>query len=222
MTTAAAVTTAATAATVVVGGAVMVVSQDPAPSVESTSSAMRLVESSDANMGAPATVVPVSDGLEQVDAASLVKAAGLAQKQAQEQAQQQVKAAELACPPNAAGFGSVKPWVASAGYYLRCKFDVKSIGGVAGRSGVSDHPLGLALDFMVDRGTGDALADCALRNKAALGITYVIWRQRINYGNGWQFMSDQGGATANHYDHVHISFAPRAGGGSPQCGVGSA
>ncbi len=79
--------------------------------------------------------------------------------------------------------------------------------GVAGRGGVSDHPGGRAVDFMVDRGTGDALAACALRNKDALGITYVIWRQRINFGQGWQGMEDRGGVTANHFDHVHVSFS---------------
>src|SRR3712207_8560682 len=41
------------------------------------------------------------------------------------------------------------------------------------RGGRSDHPSGHAVDFMVDRATGDALAECALRNKDALGITYV-------------------------------------------------
>jgi hypothetical protein len=68
---------------------------------------------------------------------------------------------------------------------------------------------------MVDRGTGDALAACALRNADALGITYVIWRQRINYGSGWQSMEDRGGATANHMDHVHISFGSGSAGAPP-------
>jgi hypothetical protein len=89
--------------------------------------------------------------------------------------------------------------------------------GVAGRAGTSDHPSGRAVDFMVDRATGDALADCALRNRAALGITYVIWRQRINFGSGWQLMEDRGGVTANHYDHVHVSFGASAGRGATTC-----
>jgi cell wall-associated NlpC family hydrolase len=94
--TVAVVTTAATAATVVVGGAVVVARQDPASSgVDTTRSAMLLSADTQATTGAPASVVPASDDLEQVDAAALVKATGLAQ-QAQEQAQQQAKAAELA------------------------------------------------------------------------------------------------------------------------------
>jgi hypothetical protein len=40
----------------------------------------------------------------------------------------------------------------------------------------------------------------------------VIWNQRINTGSGWESMEDRGGATANHEDHVHISFER---GGSP-------
>jgi hypothetical protein len=86
--------------------------------------------------------------------------------------------------------------------------------GVAGRAGTSDHPGGLAVDFMVDRATGDRLADCALANMDALGVKYVIWKQRINHGNGWKGMEDRGGATANHFDHVHISFDRGAGGGT--------
>ena len=47
------------------------------------------------------------------------------------------------------------------------------------------------------------------------GIYYIIWKQRFYmsqyniYGlaNTWNLMPDRGGATANHYDHVHVSFA---------------
>lgn len=38
----------------------------------------------------------------------------------------------------------------------------------------------------------------------ALSIKYVIWRQWINYGNGWESMEDRGSPTANHLSHVHI------------------
>jgi hypothetical protein len=89
--------------------------------------------------------------------------------------------------------------------------------GVAGRAGTSDHPSGRAVDFMVDPATGDRLAACALKNRAALGISYVIWQQRINFGSGWQLMEDRGGVTANHYDHVHVSFGAAAGGSPNSC-----
>ena len=59
---------------------------------------------------------------------------------------------------------------------------------------------------MVDRATGDALAQYVLQNKGRLGVSYVIWRKRINYGSGWESMPNRGDATANHMDHVHVSF----------------
>nr|BFE82191.1 hypothetical protein GCM10020093_047920 [Planobispora longispora] len=79
-----------------------------------------------------------------------------------------------------------------------------------------EHPLGRACDFMMSSGgampsaagvrLGDEIAAWAIKNRAKLGVKYVIWRQRINHGSGWRFMSDRGGVTANHYDHVHISM----------------
>lgn len=119
------------------------------------------------------------------------------------------------CGVSTSGLGAVKSHVRAAAEFFGCLFGEPSMHGVAGRAGSSDHPSGLAVDFMVDRATGDALAACALRNMNALGITYVIWEQRINHGGGWQSMEDRGGTTANHFDHVHISFGSRAGGGSP-------
>ena len=103
------------------------------------------------------------------------------------------------------GWG-VKPHVAQAGHIIQEMFDVDRIGGKAGRAKKSDHPKGLALDFMVDSKTGDKIADFALRHKDVLKVKYVIWKQRINHGSGWKTMEDRGGKTANHYDHVHISF----------------
>ncbi|MGE3285787.1 MAG: hypothetical protein AB7J32_06745 [Pseudonocardia sp.] len=111
------------------------------------------------------------------------------------------------------GLGAVKSHVRLAAGELGCRFGTPTMFGVAGRGGPSDHPVGLAIDFMVNRATGDRLADCALANMKALGVKYVIWRQRINTGSGWKPMEDRGGITANHYDHVHVSFNRSAGGG---------
>ncbi|GEL18424.1 hypothetical protein [Pseudonocardia asaccharolytica] len=128
---------------------------------------------------------------------------------------QPATAAAVSCNPSTAGLGAVKPWVRDAAEFLGCRFGQPQVGGVAGRGGPSDHPAGLAVDFMVDRATGDGLAECALRNMDALGIKYVIWRQRINTGSGWKPMEDRGGATANHMDHVHVSFEGSPGSGPP-------
>lgn len=181
-------------------------------------------------------VEPVDPEPELVDAAELVKAVQLAEQEAQRvaeraaaeaQAAQERAVAEAAqaveaqaargpadCGLDTGGLGRVKSHVRTAAAQLGCRFGEPDMHGVAGRAGTSDHPHGLALDFMVDRATGDALAACALENMDALGIKYVIWEQAINHGNGWKRMEDRGGDTANHFDHVHISF-DRSGGGGP-------
>ena len=58
--------------------------------------------------------------------------------------------------------------------------------------------------------TGNALADYVLANRKAFGVTYVIWRQRYNDGSGFTPMEDRGSPTANHMDHVHVSFKASA------------
>jgi len=113
-------------------------------------------------------------------------------------------------PPCPTTLDGVKPHVAQVGHHLDGKFDVNDIGGAAGRAGGGDHPAGLALDFMVDTATGNALADYVLANRKAFGVTYVIWRQRYNDGSGFTPMEDRGSPTANHMDHVHVSFQATA------------
>ena len=124
-------------------------------------------------------------------------------------------AARADCGLDTGQLGAVKPFVRTAAEFLGCAFGEPTVLGVAGRSSASDHPKGRALDFMVDRATGDRLAACAIRNREELGISYVIWRQRIDTGSGFRFMADRGGATANHFDHVHLSFETGGGTGSP-------
>ena len=68
---------------------------------------------------------------------------------------------------------------------------------------------------MVSGARGDRIAACALANQRELGVEYVLWRQRANYGDGWERMSDRGGDTANHEDHVHISFERDTPDGDP-------
>ncbi|WP_238589137.1 hypothetical protein [Pseudonocardia sp. HH130629-09] len=111
------------------------------------------------------------------------------------------------CALGTAGMEGVATNVARAGEKLRCLFGVDSVLGIGSRGNASDHPSGKALDFMVDRATGDRLAAYAQQNREELGISYIIWRQRIDTGSGWTAQEDRGGATANHMDHVHISFS---------------
>ncbi|WP_329084439.1 coiled-coil domain-containing protein [Streptosporangium sp. NBC_01469] len=91
-----------------------------------------------------------------------------------------------------------------------------SVGCYRSANDGGEHPLGRACDFMMSAGgtmpsaantaLGDEIAAWAIKNKAKLGVKYVIWRQRINHGSGWSFMSNRGGVTANHFDHPHISM----------------
>lgn len=91
-----------------------------------------------------------------------------------------------------------------------------SVGCYRSANDGGEHPLGRACDFMMSAGgampsaanvaLGDEIAAWAIKNKARLGVKYVIWRQRINHGSGWSFMSNRGGVTANHFDHPHISM----------------
>jgi hypothetical protein len=77
------------------------------------------------------------------------------------------------------------------------------------RGGGGDHGAGRAVDIMVSGERGWQVARFLRENYAALGISYIIYSQQIwsveRGGEGWRGMSDRGSATANHYDHVHVS-----------------
>lgn len=116
-------------------------------------------------------------------------------------------------------FGDVQPSVRQVACFLDHRFpDVANLLGRAGRAlSTSDHPKGLATDLVVNtqRALGDQIADCASRHFDDWGLSYIIWRQRIKLSatSGFQLMEDRGSITANHFDHVHLSFkrgvAPR-------------
>lgn len=98
---------------------------------------------------------------------------------------------------------------------VAAKFGITNIGGY--REGdPDDHGKGLAVDVMVPTNSelGDQVAQYAIDNMDRAGISYIIWKQQFYmpvdniYGpaNTWNQMPDRGGDTANHNDHVHISF----------------
>jgi hypothetical protein len=85
---------------------------------------------------------------------------------------------------------------------------VTSYGGVRpGDSGA--HGSGNALDIMVSGSSGDEIAAWVRANASALGVSEVIWAQKIwtvqRSSEGWRPMEDRGSTTANHYDHVHVT-----------------
>ncbi|MBE1531881.1 coiled-coil domain-containing protein [Actinomadura algeriensis] len=116
------------------------------------------------------------------------------------------------------GMGGVTPRMLKTKNTLDVEFGpFPTIGCVRYVGDPQDHGTGHACDFMVTTGgavasgsaksQGDAVSEYAIANASALGIKYVIWRQRIYdmRSPGWRMMENRGGATANHYDHVHIS-----------------
>lgn len=98
--------------------------------------------------------------------------------------------------------------------------DVCAVLGACGLSTYVGHSptAERALDILIsqsygelpddDFAFGDRVAAYALANREGYRIEYVILRQRIHSGSQWQDMEDRGSVTANHMDHVHVSFGP--------------
>ena len=110
---------------------------------------------------------------------------------------------------------NLKPQAEAFRQEIAAKFGITNIGGY--RAGdPDDHGKGLAVDVMVPTSSelGDQVAQYAIDNMDRAGISYIIWKQQFYmpvdniYGpaNTWNQMPDRGGDTANHNDHVHISF----------------
>ncbi|KAH8723417.1 hypothetical protein GQ44DRAFT_803880 [Phaeosphaeriaceae sp. PMI808] len=86
--------------------------------------------------------------------------------------------------------------------------------------GKSDHCCGRAIDFMCSDAGGSAtlsgreIAEWVMRNRSGHNVKYIIWGQRIwesgdtvEAWTGWKPMEDRNSITANHWDHVHVSFS---------------
>lgn len=111
--------------------------------------------------------------------------------------------------------GKVKAHVRWAAEGIGPAFGISNIGGWRAHGSVpnSDHPKGLALDLMTrSKSVGDRLADYAVRNYKAYGITYVIWYRQIwTPSKGWHPYN----GPSPHTDHVHLSFSDKPGNGKP-------
>ena len=134
--------------------------------------------------------------------------------------QSQQKVSSAVCSNATYELGPVEPHVQAAAELLGGMFGVDSIGGWrAGNTyDYAGHPAGLAIDVMTnDQDHGQQIADYALEHAADLGILYVIWWQQIwspeRADEGWRDMADRGSVSANHKDHVHISFTETPGSG---------
>jgi hypothetical protein len=84
-----------------------------------------------------------------------------------------------------------------------------SLTSYGGREPRGEHFDGRAIDFMTSSSLGNAIAEYLRANAGTLNVRNIIWAQRIwsseRASEGWRPMSDRGSATANHYDHVHVS-----------------
>ncbi|MEI2784853.1 MAG: hypothetical protein V9E82_03990 [Candidatus Nanopelagicales bacterium] len=64
---------------------------------------------------------------------------------------------------------------------------------------------------------GTSIAEFFMKNHGEFHVQYIIWQQRIwnaeteipKAAAQWRGMSDRGSCTANHQDHVHVSFISR-------------
>lgn len=92
---------------------------------------------------------------------------------------------------------------------------VTSYGGLRSGDSGSEHSSGRALDIMVSGSTGQEIADWLRANRKAMGVSELIYQQRIwtvqRSSEGWRAMEDRGGATANHMDHVHVTVYGNSG-----------
>jgi hypothetical protein len=73
-----------------------------------------------------------------------------------------------------------------------------------------EHVSGKALDIMTsDVALGNSIAAFLQAHASELHVYDILWRQHIwtpvRASEGWRLFADRGSATANHYDHVHVS-----------------
>lgn len=97
---------------------------------------------------------------------------------------------------------------------------IRTTYGVGGRSGRSDHPRGLAVDFMVENyrsaegnALGWQLAEWTRANADALDVKYIIWDMRYWSASapdkGWVPYTRYGPNPDDnlaHRNHVHVSY----------------
>ena len=152
---------------------------------------------------------------QEVEAKAKQEAEAKAKKEAEKNVLPEVTAAELADPAmNGLTEHTKKMKVALAKKFGITNFSMFREGDDDGTG--HGHNTGMSVDFMIPAGStkGDELAEYLTKNMNELGVYYVIWKQRFYmpqfniYGpaNTWNLMPDRGGITANHFDHVHVSF----------------
>ncbi|WP_019773025.1 LysM peptidoglycan-binding domain-containing protein [Streptococcus sobrinus] len=181
---------------------------------QAASSELPAASSEDNQSGAPA---PASESQAQAVEATPVEADSVQADQAPAaQEAEQPSATEQAAPQNSSvNTDGMSPSAANFANNVANQYGTTDIGGYReGDSG--DHGTGNAVDVMTYDNTqlGQEVADYATSNMEANNISYVIYQQKFYaptdniYGPAytWNEMPDRGDATANHMDHVHVSF----------------
>lgn len=102
--------------------------------------------------------------------------------------------------------GGSSPNTAQWGQYGAQRWGI-TVGGYRAKGSVpnSDHPKGLADDFMIggNMGLGSTIANDFISNAAVRGVKYVIWNHQIwTPAQGWHPYN----GPSPHTDHVHVSF----------------
>lgn len=130
------------------------------------------------------------------------------------------------CPPKPQVFGEahMQPAAVMGGRCASALWpQLMIIGGWRPSDPYPDHPSGRAIDIMMPAGCstdpanialGTAIAEFFMTNSTKFHVQYIIWQQRIWNAEtegpkrvvDWRGMSNRGGCTANHQDHVHVSF----------------
>ena len=116
-------------------------------------------------------------------------------------------------PPS--GDSNLQQWPAMVRTRVAKQFGINTIGGYRPTAS-GEHGKGLALDVMTysNSAKGNQVLQWVIEHHSELNVYYVIFEQKI-YGDwtGWRGkpMEDRGDVTANHFDHVHISFNPGMG-----------
>lgn len=181
---------------------------------QSASSEMPAASSEDNQSEAPA---PASESQAQAVEATPVEADSVQADQAPAaQEAEQPSATEQAAPQNPnINTDGLQPSAANFANDVANKYGTTDVYGL--RPGdPGDHGTGNAVDVMTYDNTqlGQEVADYATSNMEANNISYVIYQQKFYaptdniYGPAytWNEMPDRGDATANHMDHVHVSF----------------
>ena len=109
-----------------------------------------------------------------------------------------------------AGSRGLRPWPSAVRSRVAAQFGITTIGGYRPGSGTSDHHTGRAIDIMVTGDAGTEIADWFREHAGELDVKYVIWQQGYWHPGmtSYRPMADRGSITANHWDHVHVSFRP--------------